>query len=67
MAKCTLVGCKNRAIGGVEEILDASHLQDPFATIPGMRTAWCREHEEMLKSSTFGKRVRKLTRQELES
>jgi hypothetical protein len=65
MAKCALVGCKNPPVGGVEEIIDAGDLQNPFATLPGLKTSWCREHEEMLKRTTIGKRVRRLTLQEL--
>jgi len=67
MAKCALVGCENKPVGGIEEIIDAGDLNNPNATLPGLKTAWCAEHESWIAPQVRLKRHRKLTRQELES
>lgn len=56
MAKCAVVGCNEKAVGGFMEIIDAGTLQDPTATIPGLRTFWCESDEELLRPTVSGKR-----------
>ena len=65
MSKCSVVGCKNPPIGGVQEIIAAGHLQDPNATLLGLRTIWCAEHEDALAGRARLKRIRELSRAEL--
>jgi hypothetical protein len=65
MAKCSLVGCANKPIGGFQKIIDAGTLDDPSATLLGTRTNWCEAHQEMLRPSTYGKRGRYLRSDEL--
>jgi len=48
MAKCSLVGCTNKVIGGFQKTIDAGNFENPAATIPGMKTLWCRDHEDIL-------------------
>lgn len=45
MAKCGVVGCTETITGGFQSAMDAGNLQNPMATIPGMRTLWCKDHE----------------------
>jgi hypothetical protein len=66
MAKCGLVSCEEKPIGGFQELIDASSHDHPNATIEGMKTAWCGEHESMLRPSVLGKRGRRLTAKELD-
>lgn len=66
MAKCSMVGCDHKPVGVVEEIIDAGNFDNPEATIPGLRMAWCDEHEASLAPHALGKRHRKLTKQELQ-
>jgi hypothetical protein len=56
MAKCALVGCNEKPVGGFMELLDAGSFDSPNATIPGLKTAWCKTHEDMLRPSVLGKR-----------
>jgi hypothetical protein len=56
MAKCGLVGCDKKAVGGFQSIIDAGNFQNPNATIEGGRTLWCEEHESMLNSGPGGGR-----------
>jgi hypothetical protein len=67
MAKCSLVGCNNKPVGGVEEIVDAGSFDHPHATLPGLKTAWCIEHKEWLSPEAMMRRHRTLTKKELES
>jgi hypothetical protein len=64
MAKCGIVGCEAKAIGGFKEIIEAGNFDDPNATIDGMITTWCVEHEG-LRSTVRGKRGKFLTPKEL--
>jgi len=66
MAKCALVGCDNKPVGGVERIIDAGNFDNPNATLPGLKTAWCAEHESWLAPEALARRHRKLTKRELE-
>jgi hypothetical protein len=66
VAKCALVGCNEKPIAGFKEIIDAGDFNDPNATLPGMSTAWCKGHEEMLRPTVFGKRGVWLRREDLD-
>ncbi len=55
MPKCAVVGCTRKIIGGFRESIDVSHLQGS-ATIRGLRTFWCEEHEQTLIPRIFGKK-----------
>jgi hypothetical protein len=46
IAKCFIHGCTGRVVGGFQRILDAATIDDPNATLPGLKKAWCREHEQ---------------------
>jgi hypothetical protein len=48
MAKCGIVGCTDKVVGGFQGTLDAGHFQNPTATIPDQRTLWCKDHESSL-------------------
>jgi hypothetical protein len=65
MAKCNLGGCEEKAIGGFQELLDASSFDFPNATIKGSQTAWCKSHEAMLRPTVIGVRGKQLTAKEL--
>jgi hypothetical protein len=61
MAKCGLVDCDKKAVGGFVKSIPAGNFENPNATIPGMRTVWCKEHESMLNSGLYGGRYLKST------
>jgi hypothetical protein len=65
MAHCAMSGCKNEVVGGFQQIVAAATNDDPHGTVPGLKRAWCREHEAALRAGCFGKKGRWLTRQEL--
>jgi hypothetical protein len=65
MAKCGIVGCAEKAIGGFREIVDARTLDDPTAAIPGLTTCWCKAHESTLRPTVLGKRGVWLTEKQL--
>jgi hypothetical protein len=48
MAKCGVVDCTEGVIGGFERSINAGNFENPTATIPGMRTLWCEDHESAL-------------------
>jgi hypothetical protein len=48
MAKCGVVNCTEKVVGGFESTIDAGHFQSSTATIPGLLTYWCKDHEEGL-------------------
>jgi hypothetical protein len=56
MAKCALIDCNERAIGGFQELVDIATITNPGATIPSLITCWCAAHQEMLEEEVFGKR-----------
>jgi hypothetical protein len=66
MAKCGLVGCQEKVVGGFRELIVAGHTQDPSATIPGLQTFWCRSHEDSLRPHVLGKRGVWLSGKDLE-
>lgn len=66
MAKCNLVGCEEKPIGGFQEFIHAGSSNFPNATIEGMKNAWCKSHEGMFRPDCVGKRGRWLTAKELE-
>jgi hypothetical protein len=61
MAKCGIVGCDKRAVGGFTETTPAGSFDNPTATIESGRTLWCEEHESMLNSGPDGGRYLKRT------
>jgi hypothetical protein len=48
LAKCGVVGCKGKIIGGFQEVHAVGHTHAPHATIPGDYIFWCEEHEHVL-------------------
>jgi hypothetical protein len=56
MAKCGMVGCTEKVIGGFQHVVDAGSFEYPNATIEGGRTLWCKEHERMLDGRLYGGR-----------
>lgn len=48
MVKCSIVGCAGIVSGGFQEVIQAGSFENPFATLPGLRTLWCDEHQPML-------------------
>lgn len=50
MAKCSIVGCDKKAVGGFIKIIPTGSFQNPTATIEDGHTLWCKEHESMLNS-----------------
>ena len=66
MAKCSLNGCNEKAVGGFQAIIDAGHQGDPTATLPGLRTIWCKAHQDSLAALVSWKRGKYLTLKELE-
>lgn len=65
MAKCSVVGCEQKAVGGFKELISASSYDDPSASIEGMRTLWCKEDEALLRPTIAGKRGKFLTASQL--
>src|ERR1035437_834807 len=65
MAKCNLTDCEAKAVGGFKELIDASSHQFPNATIEGQQTAWCADHEDILRRTIRGKRGKPLTAKQL--
>jgi len=65
MAKCAFIDCKEKAVGGFLELIDAGNFQDPNATIEGMQTSWCADHESALRPTVFGTRGKWLTAKQL--
>jgi len=65
MAKCSVVGCEQKVVGGFKELISASSYENPSATIEGMRTLWCQEDEFMLRPTVAGKRGKFLTASQL--
>lgn len=63
MVKCWIVGCTGKVVGGFQHILDAATTDDPKATLPGMKRAWCKDHEQEAKKGLG--RGRFLTQEEL--
>jgi hypothetical protein len=55
----------NRAVGGFEEIIDASSFDFPNSTLTGLKTGWCEQHRSTLQPKTYAKRGRALTAKEL--
>ena len=51
MPKCMYEGCTEKVVGGYEDILDAGDHENPHATLPGMKTAWCKTNEQKAKQS----------------
>jgi hypothetical protein len=51
MAKCGIVDCTEEVIGGFQSTIDAGSFENPKATIPGMQTFWCNDHERLLNKS----------------
>jgi hypothetical protein len=39
-------GCTEKVVAGYEEVLDAGDHDNPYATMPGLRAAWCKKHEQ---------------------
>jgi hypothetical protein len=66
VAKCGLVGCTEKVVGGFREVIDVGDFQNPTATIPGLRTLWCGSHESLLRPKVLGKRGVWLTGKGLE-
>jgi hypothetical protein len=56
--KCSLQGCDQKVVGGFHEEIAAGFLGNPSATVPGMSTYWCAEHESAIRPHTIGKRGR---------
>ena len=50
--KCSAVNCERDAIGGFEELIDASSHDDPNDTIPGLRVFWCEEHSYLQEKAS---------------
>jgi hypothetical protein len=67
MAKCSVVGCTEPAIGGFRELIDVANFQNPTATAPGLHTQWCAMHESMVRPSVLGKRGEWLAIHELKN
>jgi hypothetical protein len=42
-------------------MIDAANFDDPTATIPGLKTIWCHEHQSALESKTAWKKGRRLS------
>jgi hypothetical protein len=66
MAKCSLIGCNEKAVGGFQAIIDAGDMVNPTTTRLGLKTAWCHDHRESIVADLSGKRGRYLTQQEMD-
>jgi len=56
MAKCGVIGCSEKAVGGFQEMIEAGDMMNPSATLPGLRTFWCEYHKESLQAHVLAKR-----------
>ena len=65
VTKCSEVGCGRNAVGGFRETISVSNVSDRSATISGMKTSWCNEHEKALMHGVAGKRGAWLTPDQL--
>jgi hypothetical protein len=65
MARCAVVGCEEKVIGGFQETLSAGSFQRPAAGIKGGKIGWCATHQSLLLSKTLGKSGVRLTVKEL--
>ena len=63
--KCSLSGCGNKPVGGFMQIIEVSTVDQPNEILPGGRTFWCKTHQVMLESTTWGKPGRLLGTNEL--
>lgn len=57
MQKCGVKTCLKDGIGGFREIIKKPSINNPFDAELGQPTAWCEEHEEILRELTTGKEV----------
>jgi hypothetical protein len=66
MPKCAVVGCKNKPVGGIQELIETGGIGEPTQYIPNLITAWCKEHENDLRRHVHVQHFRELTKAELE-
>jgi hypothetical protein len=53
-----MIGCTEKVIGGFQELVDVSTLDNPGGTIPGLTIYWCAGDEDSLLAATVGKHGR---------
>jgi hypothetical protein len=46
MSKCFIYGCDEPVVGGFDQRLSVSGHDDPYDTLPEMKTVWCARHEK---------------------
>lgn len=65
MSQCFVNGCRKPIIGGFEERITAPDKQNPYDTLPGLKTGWCSAHEAAGHQRMIGKSGRFLNDQDL--
>jgi hypothetical protein len=67
MIRCIHVGCTEKVVGGFAESLAARDNSNPYAPpLDGLKTAWCKKHEQAEKLRLRGKKGRLLGLEELQ-
>ncbi len=66
MAKCSISDCKEKAIGGFQELIPAVEDDYPAEFISGSVTRWCRRHEDHLLEKVMGRQGAWLSARDLD-
>ena len=66
MAKCSISDCKEKAIGGFQELIPDGIAGDRSEVVPGSVTRWCRRHEDHLLEKVMGRQGAWLSARDLD-